>query len=101
MIKETRRWSDFDQDQHEALRDKTALFNPETSVLIQQHPFYKGNLKSETPGDSKNTVLHWGDVLAESPPHSAADAARRRQACFWGALPAKSAPAPLAEASAL
>ncbi len=41
-----------------------ALFNPETSILIQKRHPYTGNLNSETPGDSKNAFLHWGDVLA-------------------------------------
>ncbi len=40
-----------------------ALFNPETSIQIQKRPFYSGNQNSETPGDSKNAFLHWGDVL--------------------------------------
>jgi len=39
-----------------------ALFNPETSILIQKLSFYSGNLNSETPGDSKNAFLRWGDV---------------------------------------
>ncbi len=41
----------------------TALFNPETSILIQKRHPYTGNLNSETSGDSKNTFLHCGDVL--------------------------------------
>ncbi len=40
-----------------------ALFNPETSILIQKRHPYTGNLNSETSGDSKNACLHWGDVL--------------------------------------
>jgi len=40
-----------------------ALFNPETLILIQKRHPYAGNLNSETPGDSKNAFLHWGDVL--------------------------------------
>ncbi len=40
-----------------------ALFNPETSILIQKHRPYIGNLNSETPGDSKKAFLHWGDYL--------------------------------------
>ncbi len=39
-----------------------APFNPETSILTQKRPFHNGNLNSETPGDSKNPFLHWGDV---------------------------------------
>ncbi len=31
----------------------------------QRHPF-TGNLNSETPGDSTDTFLHWGDVLGMS-----------------------------------
>ena len=30
-----------------------AFFSPETSLSIQKHPFYSGNLNSETPGDSQ------------------------------------------------
>jgi len=44
--------------QHETL---SALFNPKTSILIP----YTGDLHSESPGDSKNAFLHWGDVLAD------------------------------------
>ncbi len=40
----------------------TALFNPETSILIQKRYPYTGNLNSETPGESKNAFLHCGDV---------------------------------------
>ncbi len=40
-----------------------ALFNPETSALIQQRHPYTGNLNSETPGDSQNVFLYCGDVL--------------------------------------
>ena len=43
-----------------------ALFNPKTSILIQKRHPYTGNLNSETLGDSRNTFLHWGDVLAPS-----------------------------------
>jgi hypothetical protein len=32
----------------------SALFNPGTSILIQKHPFYSGNVSSETPGDSES-----------------------------------------------
>jgi len=39
-----------------------ALLNPETSILIQNCPFYSGSLNSETLGDSQNAFLHWGDV---------------------------------------
>jgi len=34
-----------------------ALFNPETSILIQKRHPYLGNLNSETSGDSKNALL--------------------------------------------
>ena len=40
-----------------------ALFNFETSTLIQKRRPYTGNLNSETLGDSKNVFLHWGDGL--------------------------------------
>ena len=39
-----------------------ALFNPETSILIQKRHPYTGNLNLETPGDSKDAFLYWGDV---------------------------------------
>ncbi len=42
-----------------------ALFNPKMSVVIQKRHFYTGNLNSETLGDSKNTLLHWGDVSGQ------------------------------------
>ncbi len=44
--------------------DRVALFNPETSILIQKRHPYTGNLNSEMLGDSKNVFQHWGDVLA-------------------------------------
>ncbi len=37
--------------------------NPKTSILMQKCHSYTGNLNSETPGDSKNAFLHFGDVL--------------------------------------
>ena len=40
-----------------------AVFNPETSILIQKRHPYTGSLISETPGDSKNAFLQQGDVL--------------------------------------
>ncbi len=40
-----------------------ALFNPETSILIQKRHPYTGNLNRELSGDSKNAFLHCGDVL--------------------------------------
>jgi len=43
----------------------SALFNPKASVSIQKRYPYTGNLNSESPGDSKNAFLHWGDVLAD------------------------------------
>ncbi len=43
--------------------EPTALFNPETRISVQKrHPCTR-NLNRETPGDSKNAFLHWGDVL--------------------------------------
>ena len=47
--------------------DQAALFNPKTSVLTQKHHLYTGHLNRETSGDSKNTFLHCGDVLALMP----------------------------------
>ncbi len=41
----------------------TALFNPKTTTLVQKRHPYTGNLNSETPGDSKNALLHCEDVL--------------------------------------
>lgn len=43
--------------------DPTALFNLETSVSIQKHRHYTGNLNSETPGDSKSAFLHYRGAL--------------------------------------
>jgi len=43
--------------------DSTALFNPETAVLIQKRHPYTGSLNSETLGDSETAFLPWGDVL--------------------------------------
>ncbi len=40
-----------------------ALFNPETSILIQKRHPYTVNLNSETSGDSKNAFLRCGDVF--------------------------------------
>ena len=40
-----------------------ALFNPETSILVQKRHPYTGNLNRETSGDNKNAFPHWGDVL--------------------------------------
>ncbi len=45
-----------------------ALFNSRTSILIQKRPFKSGNLNSETPGDSRNVFLHWGNVLGVATP---------------------------------
>lgn len=45
---------------------RSALFNPNTSILIKKRHSYTGNLNSETPGDSKNAFLHWGDVLGQT-----------------------------------
>ena len=44
--------------------DKSACFNPKMSICIQKRHPYTGNLKSETPGDSKKCLSHCGDVLA-------------------------------------
>ncbi len=40
-----------------------ALSDPEMSIVIQKRHLYTGNVNSETPGDSRNAFLHWGDVL--------------------------------------
>ena len=42
--------------------------NPTSSMFLQEHPFYKTadhtcTVNPETPGDSKNMFLHWGDVV--------------------------------------
>ena len=42
-------------------RSPLALFNPETSILIQKRHPYTGNLNRETSGDSKNAFLHFAD----------------------------------------
>ena len=47
------------------LQGPIPLFNPETSSLIQKRHPYTRNLNSETPGDSKNAFLHWGDILKQ------------------------------------
>ncbi len=44
----------------------SALFNPETSILIQKRHPYTGYLNSETLGDSINVFLHCGDVLVSA-----------------------------------
>jgi len=46
--------------------DCKLLAIPKRLFAIQKRPFYTGNLNSETPGNSKNAFLHWGDVLGES-----------------------------------
>ncbi len=54
-------WVRFERQKH--LVRAEALFNPETSILIQKcHP-YNGNLNSETSGDSTSAFLHCGDVV--------------------------------------
>ena len=40
-----------------------ALVKPKRSIYIQKHPSYIGNVNSETPGNSKNLLLHWGVLL--------------------------------------
>ncbi len=35
----------------------------DTCISFQKHPFYGGNLHSETPVDSNNALLHWAGVL--------------------------------------
>ena len=44
----------------------SALFDPETYILIQNRHPYTGNPNSETSGDSNSAFLHPGDVLAHS-----------------------------------
>ena len=39
-----------------------ALFNPKTSILLQERHPYTGNLNSEMRGDSKNAYRHRGDT---------------------------------------
>ena len=41
-----------------------AFFNTETLILSQRRHPYTGNPNPETPGDSVNAFLCWGDVLA-------------------------------------
>jgi len=48
-----------------------SLLNPKTSITLQERPSYSGNLNSETPGDSTNAFLHWGDVLGDCDSYSA------------------------------
>ncbi len=43
-----------------------ALFNPEMSIFVQKRPSYSGDLNSETPGDSKNAILHGEDLSIHS-----------------------------------
>ncbi len=52
--------------QHPHLQIIEALFNPKTSVLIQRRHPYTGNVNSETSGDSRNALLHCGDVIRRS-----------------------------------
>ena len=56
--------SQYSQQEMLSCIDRVALFNPETSILIQKRHPYTGNLNSEMLGDSKNVFQHWGDVLA-------------------------------------
>jgi len=41
-------------------------FQSRNVFSIQKRPFCSGNLNSETPGDSENMLLRWGDVLARA-----------------------------------
>ena len=41
----------------------STVFNCKTFPVVQTRRFYSGNLNSEMPGDSKDAVLHGGDVL--------------------------------------
>lgn len=42
----------------------SGAFNPKTSSVTKRRPFYSGNLSSDTPGDSRQAFLHWGDVIS-------------------------------------
>ena len=42
-----------------------ALSNPKTSISFQKRHYYTGNVNSETSGESRNALLHCGDVLAQ------------------------------------
>ncbi len=44
-----------------------ACLYPKTSTCLQKLPSYSGQLSSETPGDSKHTFLHHGDVVLQIP----------------------------------
>ena len=43
---------------HSSCDDPGALFNPETSILIQKRHPYTGNLDQQTFWDTKNVFLH-------------------------------------------
>jgi len=44
--------------------------NPQTCILVQKHHPFTGKLKSETPGDSKSTYLHWEEFSAPFHPEN-------------------------------
>ena len=50
------------QQGRHALRYQAERVQLDTSILIQERPFYSGNLYSDAPGHSKSAFLHWGDV---------------------------------------
>ena len=45
------------------VQEASRSFQSQNVYFIQKHPFYSGNPNSETPGDSKNAFLYWGDVI--------------------------------------
>jgi len=62
-----------------------ALFNPKTSISIQNcHP-YTGNLNSEMPVDSKNAFLHCGHVSGVGCDASGVPSNSREQTIPWSA----------------
>jgi len=44
------------------VRNPYALFNPDTSILMQKRDPYTGPLNREMSGDSENALLHCADV---------------------------------------
>ncbi len=43
-----------------------AVFDTETSILIENRHPYTGNVNSEMPGDRQNAFLHCGDAQDET-----------------------------------
>ena len=67
-----------------------AVFNPKMYISIHRRHPYTGNLKSETPGDSKSAFLHCGGVLAlsrvDSVQHDAMQLVLTRASSLLGGL---------------